>query len=44
VVAWATRGGSQALGLDGIVGSLEVGKKADIVLIKNDASPVMFPC
>jgi hypothetical protein len=25
------------------VGSLEPGKKADIVLIKNDRSPVMFP-
>src|SRR5256885_6894287 len=43
VVAWATRGGSQALGLDSVVGSLEVGKKADVVLIKNDTSPVMFP-
>ncbi|GAA1285659.1 amidohydrolase [Planotetraspora silvatica] len=43
VVDWATRGGSRALGLDGAVGSLEVGKKADIVLIKNDHSPVMFP-
>src|SRR5207302_9359993 len=38
-----TRGGSQALGLDGVIGSLEVGKKADVVLIKNDSSPVMFP-
>jgi cytosine/adenosine deaminase-related metal-dependent hydrolase len=43
VVAWATRGGSQALGLDSVIGSLEVGKKADVVLIKNDASPAMFP-
>jgi 5-methylthioadenosine/S-adenosylhomocysteine deaminase len=43
VVAWATRGGSQALGLDATIGSLEAGKKADVVLIKNDASPVMFP-
>lgn len=43
VVEWATRGGSRALGLDAIVGSLEEGKKADVVLIKNDASPVMFP-
>jgi cytosine/adenosine deaminase-related metal-dependent hydrolase len=43
VVDWATRGGAKALGLDSAVGSLEVGKKADIVLIKNDASPVMFP-
>jgi 5-methylthioadenosine/S-adenosylhomocysteine deaminase len=43
VVDWATRGGAKALGLDGVVGSLEVGKKADIVLIKNDHSPAMFP-
>jgi cytosine/adenosine deaminase-related metal-dependent hydrolase len=43
VVDWATRGGARALGLDSVVGSLAVGKKADVVLIKNDASPVMFP-
>ena len=43
VVHWATRGGAQALGLDSVVGALEPGKKADVVLIKNDASPVMFP-
>jgi 5-methylthioadenosine/S-adenosylhomocysteine deaminase len=43
VVDWATRGGARALGLDSVTGSLEPGKKADIVLIKNDASPVMFP-
>jgi 5-methylthioadenosine/S-adenosylhomocysteine deaminase len=43
VVDWATRGGARALGLDSVVGSLEPGKKADIVLIKNDTSPVMFP-
>lgn len=43
VVEWATRGGAKALGLDSVVGSLEAGKKADVVLIKNDASPVMFP-
>jgi cytosine/adenosine deaminase-related metal-dependent hydrolase len=43
VVEWATRGGAKALGLDSVVGSLEVGKKADVVLIKNDSSPVMFP-
>ena len=40
---WATRGGSRALGLDAKVGSLEVGKRADVVLLKNDESPVMFP-
>jgi cytosine/adenosine deaminase-related metal-dependent hydrolase len=43
VVDWATRGGASALGLDGVTGSLEPGKKADVVLIKNDASPAMFP-
>jgi cytosine/adenosine deaminase-related metal-dependent hydrolase len=43
VVAWATRGGAHALGRDGDLGSLEPGKKADVVLIKNDHSPVSFP-
>ncbi|MET0965225.1 MAG: amidohydrolase family protein [Nakamurella sp.] len=42
VVGWATRGGAQAL-QRGDLGSLEVGKKADVVLIKNDHSPVSFP-
>jgi len=42
VVDWATRGGALALGLDS-VGSIEPGKKADLALIKNDASPAMFP-
>ena len=43
VVDWATRGGAKALGMDSLTGSLEAGKKADVVLIKNDNSPVMFP-
>jgi 5-methylthioadenosine/S-adenosylhomocysteine deaminase len=43
VVDWATRGGSKALRLDSVIGSLEAGKKADVILIKNDDSPVMFP-
>src|SRR5215469_1608753 len=43
VVDWATRGGAKALGMDSLTGSLKPGKKADIVLIKNDASPVMVP-
>jgi cytosine/adenosine deaminase-related metal-dependent hydrolase len=42
VVEWATRGGARALGRNDL-GSLEPGKKADVVLIKNDESPVMFP-
>jgi cytosine/adenosine deaminase-related metal-dependent hydrolase len=43
VVNWATRGGARALGREPSLGSLEPGKKADVVLIKNDASPVSFP-
>ena len=39
VVDWATLGGAHALGRDDL-GSLEPGKKADVVLIKNDESPV----
>ncbi|MCQ0013973.1 amidohydrolase family protein [Actinomadura madurae] len=42
VVDWATRGGARTLGRDDL-GSLEPGKKADVVLIKNDDSPVSFP-
>ena len=42
VVDWATRGGAKALGRDDL-GSLEPGKTADVILIKNDASPVSFP-
>ncbi|GAA1291050.1 amidohydrolase family protein [Pseudonocardia aurantiaca] len=43
VVEWATRGGARALGRDRELGSLEPGKKADVVLLKNDRSPVSFP-
>jgi cytosine/adenosine deaminase-related metal-dependent hydrolase len=43
VVDWATRGGARALGRDAELGSLERGKKADVVLLKNDHSPVSFP-
>jgi 5-methylthioadenosine/S-adenosylhomocysteine deaminase len=43
VVNWATMGGAKALGMDSLVGSITPGKKADLVLIKNDASPAMFP-
>ncbi|MGP3960613.1 amidohydrolase family protein [Nonomuraea sp. 3N208] len=42
VVDWATRGGAHALGRDDL-GVIAAGKKADLVLIKNDRSPVSFP-
>ena len=42
VVDWATRGGARALGRDDL-GRLEPGAMADVVLIKNDRSPVSFP-
>src|SRR6476620_10502679 len=42
VVDWATRGGARALGRDDI-GRLTPHAKADVILIKNDASPVSFP-
>jgi hypothetical protein len=29
--------------MDSKIGSLEVGKRGDVVLVKNDDSPVMFP-
>ncbi|MDR5698718.1 amidohydrolase family protein [Agromyces aerolatus] len=43
VVDWATRGGAKALGAYDKVGSLEAGKLADVVLIKNEYSPTMTP-
>ncbi|EMD22731.1 amidohydrolase [Amycolatopsis azurea DSM 43854] len=43
VVEWATRGGARALGLEDEIGSVEVGKKADLVLVRNDDSPAMTP-
>jgi 5-methylthioadenosine/S-adenosylhomocysteine deaminase len=43
VVEWATMGGARALGLDDLVGSIEVGKRADLVLLMNEDSPAMFP-
>ncbi len=43
VVDWCTRGGAHAIGRDADLGSLQEGKKADVVLIRNDDSPVSFP-
>ena len=42
IVYLATMGGAKALGTDGITGSIEKGKKADLVLIDTD-SVNMFP-
>jgi hypothetical protein len=42
VVDWATRGGAHALGREDL-GRLQPGAKADVILIKNDDSPVAFP-
>lgn len=42
ILQMATLGGAQVLGLDDKVGSLEVGKKADLVLIETE-SVNMFP-
>jgi 5-methylthioadenosine/S-adenosylhomocysteine deaminase len=42
VVDWATKGGAHTIGRDDL-GSLEPGKKADLILIKNEDSAVSFP-
>jgi len=42
IVSLATKGGAKALGLDEEVGTLEIGKKADILLVET-SSVNMFP-
>jgi 5-methylthioadenosine/S-adenosylhomocysteine deaminase len=42
VLAWATRGGAEALGLEGDIGSLEAGKRADLILLDR-TQPVLAP-
>lgn len=43
VVEMATRGGAKAIGKDHLIGSLEKGKLADVVLLKNEDSPTWAP-
>ncbi len=43
VVHMATRGGAEALGALDRIGSLEVGKLGDVVLLKNEDSPTWAP-
>ena len=43
VAHWATIGGARTVGMEDRIGSLTPGKKADVVLIKNDDSPALFP-
>lgn len=43
-VVWsATMGGATAIGMADELGSVTVGKKADLLLLKNDESPAMTP-
>lgn len=43
VVEMATLGGAKAIGKDDQIGSLEVGKLGDVVLLKNEDSPTWAP-
>ena len=43
VVRMATMGGAKSLGMEDTIGSITAGKKADLLLIKNDQSPAMTP-
>jgi cytosine/adenosine deaminase-related metal-dependent hydrolase len=43
VIWMATMGGAKSLGMEDTIGSITPGKKADLLLIKNDQSPAMTP-
>jgi cytosine/adenosine deaminase-related metal-dependent hydrolase len=36
VIEWATMGGARALGIDDVVGSITPGKRADLIMIRQD--------
>ena len=44
VLDWATGNAARAMGMEREIGSLEVGKKADIILIKPDSPTPVAPC
>jgi 5-methylthioadenosine/S-adenosylhomocysteine deaminase len=43
VVRYGTQGGADHIGLGDRIGSITAGKQADLVLVRNERSPVMFP-
>jgi len=43
VIWMATMGGAKSLGMEDKIGSITTGKKADLLLLKNDQSPAMTP-
>jgi len=44
VLDWALGNAARALGMDGEIGSLTVGKKADIIILNPDSPSPIAPC